>query len=219
MRDAYESWNTKELCEFLSLKNVEWKYICPRSPFRGGLWESAVKSAKYHLIRILRGYSLTFERLTTLVYKVSAVLNSRPLIPLTDNPFDLNYITPSRAFSGVKTVQPLARNFEDVPINKITQQRLIDKIHQDFWSVWSKEYLGTLQNRYIWQTKEENLKIGDFVIVKEDNIPPNKWYTARVIEAIPGKDDLVRTVKVRTAHNDLMRPVQKLIRLKITDEN
>lgn len=219
LKDAVESWNTKELCEFLSLKNIEWKYICPRAPFQGGIWESAVKSAKYHLNRILNGYSLTFERLSTLLYKVSSVLNSRPLIPLTSDPFDLNYMTPSRAFSGEKSVQPLARNFENVPINKIIQQRLIDKIHQDFWSVWSKEYLRALQNRYKWQSKEENLEVGDFVIIKEDNIPPNKWYTARVIETYPSKDGLVRNVKLRTAQSDLKRPVQKLIRLRINDEN
>lgn len=207
------------MANYLTLNHIEWKWICPRAPFRGGIWESVVKSAKYHLIRILNGCALTFERLTTVIYNVMAVLNSRPLIPLTNDPLDLNYLTPSRAFSGKKNVQPIVRNFDKIPINKISQQRLIDKIHQDFWVAWRKEYLGTLQNRYKWNTKEENLQIGDFVIIKEDNVPPNKWVTARVIETYPGKDDLVRTVKIRTARNDLIRPVQKLIRLRINDEN
>ena len=35
--------------EFCSSYNIQWKYIPERSPRFGGIWESAMKSAKIHL--------------------------------------------------------------------------------------------------------------------------------------------------------------------------
>ncbi|GFX49407.1 integrase catalytic domain-containing protein [Trichonephila clavipes] len=40
------------LAGFLSAEGIEWKFIPPRAPSFGGLWEASVKSIKYHLKRI-----------------------------------------------------------------------------------------------------------------------------------------------------------------------
>lgn len=50
---------------YCSANNIEFRHIPPRSPHFGGLWEAAVKSAKYHLSRILGNSYLTFEELNT----------------------------------------------------------------------------------------------------------------------------------------------------------
>jgi hypothetical protein len=62
--------------EFCTSQGIEWNYIPEHAPHFGGLWESAVKSAKIHLKRILGSARLTFEELSTVLAQVEACLNS-----------------------------------------------------------------------------------------------------------------------------------------------
>lgn len=218
LSDIVESWKTSEMEKFLTMKGLQWKFITPRAPNQGGLWEAAVKSAKHHMKRVLTNQILTFERYQTLFAKISSVLNSRPLVPLSDNPKDLNYLTPSHAVIGERIVQPLSNNLSEVPINRLKQQKVLDKIQQDFWTVWRKEYIGTLQNRYKWKVTERNLRIGDLVLLKEDNVPPGVWPVARVVEVYPGADGLVRSVKIVTPKSELVRPICKLVWIPFEDQ-
>ncbi|XP_064537394.1 uncharacterized protein LOC135427725 [Drosophila montana] len=44
---------------------INWKFIPPRSPHFGGLWEAAVKSAKYHFYRVKTRMTWRYSRLGT----------------------------------------------------------------------------------------------------------------------------------------------------------
>jgi len=46
-------------------------------------------------------------------------------------------------------------------------------------------------------------------------LPPEEWPIARIKELFPGKDGLVRVVKLQTANGELIRPVQRLIPLEL----
>ena len=91
--------------EFCSTRNIEWKYIPERSPHFSGLWESAVKSAKNHLRRVVSPVKLTFEEFTTILTQVEACLNSRPLVPINSADDDgIEVLTPGHFLIG----KPLA---------------------------------------------------------------------------------------------------------------
>jgi len=65
------------------------------------------------------------------------------------------------------------------------------------WTKWKQEYLHNLQIRQTWQTKKPNIKVGDIVILNEEDRPRSNWRLARVVEALCTNDDrLVRRVKV-----------------------
>ena len=70
-----------------------------------------------------------------------------------------------------------------------------------FWKQWIKKYLTS---------HLQNIKVGDNVIIVEDNIKRSKWPLAKVVETFSGKDQLVCTAKVKTAINELVRPLAKL---------
>ncbi|GFX87364.1 hypothetical protein TNCV_3369341 [Trichonephila clavipes] len=53
----------------------------------GGLWEAGIKSVKYHLKRTLGRSRLTYEEFETVIIQVEGILNSIPLIPIS-NDFD-----------------------------------------------------------------------------------------------------------------------------------
>lgn len=95
--------NQKNLAEINNMfvtREIEWCFIPPLSSHWGGLWEAGVKSAKFHLRRIVGNAMLTFEELTTVLAQIEAILNSRPLCPVSSGPSDLNCLTPAHFLIG-----------------------------------------------------------------------------------------------------------------------
>jgi len=58
-----------------------WHFNPPAAPHFGGLREAAVRSAKRLLTRVVGSHVLTYEEFSTVLCRVEAVLNSRPLTP------------------------------------------------------------------------------------------------------------------------------------------
>ncbi|GFT72147.1 integrase catalytic domain-containing protein [Trichonephila clavipes] len=61
------------LTGFLFAEGMEWKFIPPRAPSFGGLWEASVKSIKYHLKRVVSGSNLTYEEFLTVCIQIEGI--------------------------------------------------------------------------------------------------------------------------------------------------
>ncbi|XP_014215174.1 uncharacterized protein LOC106644264 [Copidosoma floridanum] len=89
--------HSSDFADSLSYSGTEWHFNHPAAPHFGGIWESAVKSAKFYLKRVVGDQILTFVEFSTLLCSIESCLNSRPLCPLTDDPEDLYALTPVKA--------------------------------------------------------------------------------------------------------------------------
>lgn len=207
--------NNNDFRNFCLKFSIDWKYIPPRSPHHGGLWESAIRSAKYHLSRILNNNTLTFEDMLTLLAQVESVLNSRPLYPLSNDPKDLLALTPGHFLIGDSLNAIPQKDVTDIPSNRLQQYQLLQKMFQLFWFRWSSEYLSLLQQRYKWKQPIGNIQEGTLVVIKEDGAAPLNWRLGRVVAVHPGPDNLVRVVSVQTVSGILKRAVQKVCPLPI----
>lgn len=165
---------------YFSEHKINWHFIPARSPHFGGLWESAVHSVKYHLKRVLGDSHLNFEEFYTLLNQVKAILNSRPILPLSDDPTDMEVLTPAHFLIGASLVAVPQSRVPDVNINRLTRFKQIQQMLQRFWAVWSRDYLNTLQQRSKWKVAQNNLKEGVLVLIKEDHKPPMHWPLGRV---------------------------------------
>ena len=76
------------LHHFATSHHIHWSFSPSRAPHFGGLWESAVKSAKLLLKKLIGAHKLTFEELYTILTSVESSLNSRPILPLDSTPTD-----------------------------------------------------------------------------------------------------------------------------------
>lgn len=219
LKKALEHWIEKETLDHLHNRGTEWHFMAPAAPHQGGIYEAAVKSMKFHLKRIIGQKILHYEHFDTLLSQVEAILNSRPLYPLSDDPKDMQALTPGHFLIGEPLIVPLPFVIDPKPTTtgiRLWKER--QRMVQHFWDRWRNEYLVTLQERKKWRKEKENIKIGQLVVLKSENFPPSSWAMGRICELLPSKDGLVRTVIVETATNRLKRPVQKICVLPIEPE-
>lgn len=211
LRKALEYWINKETLDHLHNKGTEWRFMTPAAPHQGGIYEAAVKSMKFHLKRIIGQKVMTYERFLTLLNQIEAILNSRPIHPLSDDPLDMQALTPGHFLIGEPLILPLPFHLDNRPDSvgiRLWKERQTMLKH--FWERWQSEYLTSLQERKKWRREKEGFKIGQLVIIKTENFPPTSWALGRIIELIVSKDGLVRNAVIQTATNTLKRPVQKL---------
>ena len=62
-----EQKTQKAISEFCSTQIIQWHIIPEHAPHFGGLWETAVKSFKFHLRKVAMNVKFTFKELTTLL--------------------------------------------------------------------------------------------------------------------------------------------------------
>lgn len=200
----------------LASDGITWHINPPSAPHFGGLWEAGIKSVKFHLVRVIGAQVLTFEEFSTALCQIEAILNSRPLCPISDDPNDLEVLTPSHFLTSEAAVNLPEPSLQEVNLNVLSRWQLVQRIQQDFWKRWNNEYLSTLQQRLKWTIPQRQILPNQLVLVKTNNLPPLQWKMGRVVEVYPGIDNVTRVVKLKTANGMLTRPVVKLAPLPIT---
>lgn len=154
---------------------------------------------KLHLKRTIGEACLTIAEMTTILTQIEAILNSRPLTALSEDPNDLRALTPGHFLIGEHLLAYPEQDLQEIPVDRLSRWQHVEQLRQRLWSRWQREYLLTCQQRSKWKTRAgANLKVGQLVMLKEDETLPLKWVLARIIETHPGKDEIVRAVTVRT---------------------
>lgn len=190
-----------------------WHFNPPSAPHFGGLWEAAVRSTKRLLVRVIGTHVFTYEEFTTVLTRIEAILNSRPLTPASTDPHDLECLTPGHFLIGQPLLAVPPRSGPEASRALSDRWKLMDQCHRAFWRRWSSEYLTTLQSRPKWIEGVPNLKVNEMVVVIDNQSPPLLWRLGRVIELLPGADGHVRVARVLTRAGIVTRPVVKLVPL------
>nr|XP_041632303.1 uncharacterized protein LOC121502668 [Drosophila kikkawai] len=145
----------EQIINHCNKKQVEFKFIPPLAPSFGGLWEAAVKSAKRLLVSVTATASLTFEELNTVIVEVEAILNSRPLTPMSSDPTDTSALTPGHFLIGEPLTAAPDANLASPGKTLVKRWELVSRLKQMFWDQWSMEYLQELQMRNKWKTASQ----------------------------------------------------------------
>jgi len=192
-------------------QGVEWIFIPPNAPHMGGLWEAAVKSFKTHFIKTAGSHKFIYEEFNTLLIRIEAVLNSRPLSALSNDPSDLVPLTPAHFACGRPILSIPEPDKGNLPLTQRWEK--LKALHHLFSRRWKSEYLLDLQKRRKWQEPQPDVEVGDLVILKEDGLSPTDWRTGRIVDVHPGRDGKVRVVTVKTCQGSFKRPIAKLVPL------
>ena len=207
------------LSSYLGPLAVEWRFICPRSPWWGGWWERLVRSVKNGIRKTIGKQCLTKVELETCLCEVAASINSRPLTFVGTDVENKVPLTPNHFLSGQGNQSLDSRIVEDpenvgIETLSLRHQEMLQR-QEDFWKIWSSEYIRNLPPAFQKFKKEGNLNVGSVVLIKEDGLPRMKWCFGIVEKLHVGKDGIPRAAVLRTSRGLKTRAIQRLYNLEI----
>lgn len=167
------------------------------------------------LRKILGKACLKYEEMSTVLCDCESIINARPLTYLSEDPRDLTPISPNMFLQEVREIGVPDCDFIDREKLKGRfkyRQHLKDELRKRFRT----EYLGELKYNGNKRTSEtRRISIGDIVLIGNDCTKRLDWPLGRVIETFPGKDGVIRVVRLITASGQLVRPIQRLYPLEV----
>jgi len=205
-------------------RGIKWVFQPPNAPHFGGVHESLVKSAKRAMYRVLdrsqqRRLPTDWE-LKSLMAEVTGFLNSRPLTYVSNDPSDVQALTPNHFLHGRAQVdKPPGVSVEERALGLKDHYKFVQRLAGEVWEEWIRHYMPTLMARHKWQHLQRNLKVGDVVLLVDQNQPRNRWLMGRIGDVIKGRDGLVRRVVVKTNHGEYERPITRCVLLQEDDGN
>jgi len=162
----------------------------------GRVWERLIRSVRKILSALLSEQTLTDEGLATLMVEVEAILNPRPLTPVTFDPKDYEPLTPNHLLLQTGSATPAPGVFSKDDRYVRGRWRQIQWMADQFWRLWSREYLSTLLPRQKWTIKRSNIQLGDAVLIAGGGHSRNNWQMGRVCRVFPDSRNIVRQVEV-----------------------
>ena len=206
--------NDAKTADYASTRRIKWQFNPPAAPHMGGVWERLVRSVKEVMTGLMKHQVLTDQQLLTLLTEVEGIINSRPLTHVSEDPKDIEALTPNHILLGKHRNWTSLRDIDEKDVTSRRKYRQVQAFAKIFWDRWVKEYLPSLTRRAKWRCKKPNFKVGELVILQDDNYKRGKWPLARIINVMPGKDNVVRVVQVRTKDGEYVRPISKLYKLE-----
>ena len=198
----------KRINDFAVLQRVRWIFTTLYSPHQGGIYESLIKQTK-RALRVAVGNQVpSWNEMSTVFAEVKSLINSRPLGHPSNDPNNLQPLTPKNLLLGRASSCVPQGPFEEVQ-NPRKRFEFVQSLAHHFWRRFIREYVPTLMRRSKRRTKGRQIKVGDVVLLVDFNVPRGKWEPALEKEVYPGTDGAVRNVLVKTKDSELRRSVQK----------
>lgn len=149
-------------------------------------------------------------KLQTVLCEVEAIINDCPITKVSDDPNDLEALTPSHLLTmkGKPALPPGLFESTDCYVKRRWKQA--QYISDLFWKRWIQEYLPLLQERNTWNKEKINLVPGDIVLIADPTAPRSSWLLGRVQDTFADKRGFVQSARVKTKTSVLERRITNL---------
>ncbi|MGH0117086.1 UNVERIFIED_CONTAM: hypothetical protein FKN15_030931 [Acipenser sinensis] len=214
LREAIKGWNCSKIKNTLLQNGIKWMFNPPTGSHHGGVWERLIRSVRKILNATLRVQALDEEGLHTVLCEAEAIINSRPITKASNDPNDLEALTPNHLLLlKIKPSLPPGL-FQKEDLYSRRRWKQVQYMSDLFWKRWTREYLPQLQERQKWSRASRNFVVGDVVLVVDDSAPRNSWVMGKVIQVVPDRHGFVRQVRIKTKTSVLYRPITKVCLLQ-----
>ena len=201
----------------LATHGIKWQFNLSRAPWWGGQFERRVGLVKQSLYKTIGNGNLLWKELQEVILDIETALNNRPLSYVEED-VQLPMLTPNVLLFGQPNLLPEMGpdRMEEADLRKRAKYLL--RCKEVLWSRWTREYVKALRERHnlIHKTKSMSVKAGDIVLIKGEERNRGKWKLGVVDTPIPGRDGVVRAVRLKAGKSFLERPIQHLYPLELT---
>ena len=173
---------------------VKWHFHPPFAPHFSGVHEVMIKAAKKAIYAILGCADITDEELLSAVVGAEGLINSRPLTYQSISPEDIDA--------------------KSVAFNPRRRWHRVQELVRHFWHRWTREWLPGLNKRKKWHRDQDNIQVGDVVLVMSVDTSRGRWPLGRIIKTYAGADGRVRVADVQIGKGIIKRPIVKLCPLE-----
>ena len=164
---------------------IEWRFLPPHAPHRGGSWERLIRSTKRILTSVLGKGDVSYEIFRTVLIQAALIMNSRPLTPESADVTDALPLTPMDFLHPGVTLNtdPTLMKFNPGEPDRLryVHEKVIHFV-RSFWKRWSKEYVTTLKNRSKWSKDAPKPTVGQLVILVDELRIRKQWKLGRIIK-------------------------------------
>ncbi|KAK6735924.1 hypothetical protein RB195_018905 [Necator americanus] len=219
---------------YYASEGIRWIFNPPASPWMGGVWERLVGSVKRSFQESVGRKKLSFEQMTTVVTRIEAVINTRPLTKLSATDLSeislrpIDFLQGNFKFSIPNSEMSKLRNdltFEPELIQTAAQayEALVssENIATKFWEKWNTEYLTILRDSHRCQLNQKRHvskipQVGEIVLVEQELLPRAQWVYGKIEDLVRSADGMIRSAKIlMPSRKILQRPVNKIYPLEI----
>ena len=222
----------QEVKSYLSDVGIEWRFNLEKAPWWGGVFERMVKSTKRCLRKTIGQSRFSFDELQTIIIEIEGIINSRPISYLDSDDVE-EPLTPSHLLVGRRllTLPDNLTHYEEADDEEfeVTDEamqrraRHLNSVLNHFWRRWSKEYLLELRDAHRQRhptNTSTTIKVGDVVLLHDQNHPRGFWKMAKVQKLLTGRDGHTRGAVLKVASkgrrlSTLQRPVQHIYPLGV----
>ncbi|KAG1699353.1 hypothetical protein GQR58_005502 [Nymphon striatum] len=142
---------------------IKFEFNVPGASHMAGAWERMIRSVRSVLSSLLHrhGSKLDDEGLSTLMTEVESIVNGLPITVGTLNLATCPHpLLPSQLLNMKPGILlPPPGNFQRADIYLRKRWRKVQHITTEFWNIWRKDYLQSLQNRAKWTVKHRNIRM------------------------------------------------------------
>ena len=150
-----------------------------------------------NFLMFVANVKLIYKELATILCKIEAYLNSRPLVSMPQDDDGIKILTPRHShwppcWSSSWLSPIFSVHFSDLQVN------LSQALTRHFWQRWSSHYADALRQLVKWHYLSRNFRIRDVVVLHESTIMLKWWILFHVNETHPGASGLVQMVTFKT---------------------
>ena len=153
------------------------------------------------------------ESLITILCEIECILNSRPLLPCSNNPNYFKALTPNN-FLIKRFDNHSPGIFDTSPHEYRSKWKSVQRAVNLFWERFMREYIPSLQWRQKWLTNHWNFQENNLVLIKDDHLPRSHWPLGRVTKVFQGKDSIIRSVEIKLPNSKVLQSSAKLCLLE-----